>query len=82
VLILAREEVVAVLLGLMVELRGLQPRFLGRAEPFEEAIRRGKPKAVLIDYDHPDCGDALMEAIIALKVGLPSAEPDSPIQSK
>jgi DNA-binding response OmpR family regulator len=63
VLILAREEVVAALLGLMVELRGLQPRFLGRAELVEDAIRREKPKVVLIDCDHPDCGDSLMEAI-------------------
>jgi DNA-binding NtrC family response regulator len=63
VLILAREEVVGALLGLMVELRGLQPRFLGRAEPIEEAILRERPGAVIIDCDHPDCGDALLEAI-------------------
>lgn len=62
-LILAREEVVAALLGLMVELRGLQPRFLERGEPVEDAILRERPSVVLIDCDHPDCGDALLNAI-------------------
>jgi len=38
VLILAREELVAALLGLLVELRGSQPRILGRQESVEGAI--------------------------------------------
>jgi DNA-binding NtrC family response regulator len=63
VLILAREEVVAALLGLMVELRGLQPRFLGREESVEDAIERGSLAAVVIDCDHPDCNLTLLEAI-------------------
>lgn len=63
VLILAREEVVAALLGLMAEFRGLQPTFLRSAEHIEGAISREKPDTVLIDYDHPDCGDALLKAI-------------------
>jgi DNA-binding NtrC family response regulator len=63
VLILAREEVVAALLGMLVELRGLQPRFLGRAEPVEDAILREKPRAVVIDCDHPDFRDELLETI-------------------
>ncbi|HMF87649.1 MAG TPA: hypothetical protein VK575_06190 [Gemmatimonadaceae bacterium] len=63
VLILAREEVVAALLGMLVELRGLQPRFLGKAEPIEDVILREKPRAVVIDCDHPDCGDDLLETI-------------------
>jgi DNA-binding response OmpR family regulator len=63
VLILAREEVIAALLGLMVELRGSQPSFLGRAEPVADAMLREQPNTVLIDCDHPDCGDALLEAI-------------------
>ncbi len=61
VLILAREEVVAALLGMMVELRGLQPRFLGPAEVAEEAILRDKPGTVIIDCDHRD---PLVEAIV------------------
>jgi DNA-binding NtrC family response regulator len=64
VLILAREEVVAALLGMMVELRGLQPRFLGPAEVAEEAVLREKPGTVIIDCDHPDCRDALVESIM------------------
>lgn len=63
VIILAREEVVAALLGLMVELQGLQPTFLGRAEPVEDAILREKPAAVIIDCDHPDCEDTLLETM-------------------
>ena len=54
-LILAREEVVAALLGLMVELRGMQPRFLGEEETVAEAVRRSGHTPVLIDCDHPDC---------------------------
>lgn len=63
VLILAREEVVAALLGLMVELRGWQPKFVDRFEGVDDAIRRDPPSAVLIDCDHPDCTDTLMETI-------------------
>ena len=63
-LILAREEVVAALLGMMVEPRGLEPRFLGRTEAAEDAILREKPHTVIIDCDHPDCRDALLEAIM------------------
>jgi DNA-binding NtrC family response regulator len=63
VLILAREEVVAALLGMLVEIKGFQPRFLGRAEPIEDAILREKPRAVIIDCDHPECGEALLETI-------------------
>ena len=63
VLILAREEVVAALLGMLVELKGLQPRFLGRAEPIEDAILRDKPRAVVIDCDHPDYRDELVETV-------------------
>lgn len=62
VLILAREEVVAALLGMMVELRGSQPRFLGRAELAQDAILRDLPGTVLIDCDYPDCSDELLEA--------------------
>jgi DNA-binding NtrC family response regulator len=63
VLILAREEVVAALLGMLVEIRGLQPKFLGSAEPAEDAILRDRPRAVIIDCDHPDCGEDLLEFI-------------------
>jgi DNA-binding response OmpR family regulator len=63
VLILAREEVVAALLGLMVELHGLQPKFVDRSESVDDAIRQARPDVVLIDCDHPDCTEALIETI-------------------
>jgi DNA-binding response OmpR family regulator len=63
VLILAREEVVAALLGLMVELHGFQPKFVDRSESVDDAIRQEQPGAVLIDCDHPDCTEALIESI-------------------
>jgi len=63
VLILAREEVVAALLGLLVELRGLQPSFPGKDESVNDAISRAAFDAVVIDCDHPDCTEQLVEAI-------------------
>jgi DNA-binding response OmpR family regulator len=63
VLILAREEVVAALLGLMVELHGFQPKFVDRLESVDDAIRQERPGVVLIDCDHPDCTEALIDAI-------------------
>ena len=53
-MILAREEVVAALLGLMVELRGMEPRFLAEGETVTEVIGRSQVP-VLIDCDHADC---------------------------
>jgi DNA-binding NtrC family response regulator len=63
VLILAREEIVAALLGFMVELQGLQPKFPEGSETVDNAIRREQPAVVLIDCDHADCTDALLEAM-------------------
>jgi DNA-binding response OmpR family regulator len=63
VLILAREELVAALLGLMVELQGQEPKFLGRAESVQEALQHERPDAVVIDCDHPACSEELFEAI-------------------
>jgi DNA-binding response OmpR family regulator len=63
VLILAREEVIAALLGLMVELHGLQPKFVDRLESVDDAIRQARLGTVLIDCDHPDCTDAVIETI-------------------
>jgi DNA-binding response OmpR family regulator len=63
VLILAREEVVAALLGLMVELHGFQPKFIDKSESVDDAIRQERPGAVLIDCDHPECTEALIKSI-------------------
>jgi len=63
VLILAREEVVAALLGLMVELSGLQPRFAEIGQSAEDAISGEPLTAVLVDCDHPEFSGKLIEKI-------------------
>lgn len=63
VLILAREEVVAALLGLMVELRGMQPKFLKEGESVAEAVKRTGKTPVLIDCDHPGCTEEIIDQI-------------------
>ena len=62
VLILAREEVVAALLGLMVELCGMQPRFPTEGQSVVSALSGGS-LPVLIDCDHPDCNPETLELI-------------------
>ena len=63
VLILAREEVVAALLGLMVELRGMKPKFLAEGESVAEAVERAGHIPVLMDCDHPDCTEENIDVI-------------------
>jgi hypothetical protein len=63
VLILAREEIVAALLGLMVETHGLHPRFPNISEPVKDTLRRDRFRAVVIDCDYPDCTEDLLEAV-------------------
>lgn len=63
VLILARDEVVAALLGLMAELRGFSPRFVEPGESAASALSRDRYHSVIIDCDHPGCTDQLIEAI-------------------
>jgi DNA-binding response OmpR family regulator len=67
VLILAREELIAALLGLMVEVCGYQPKFASPQQSAEEAAEAGageeRPAAVLIDCDHPDLSDDLIRRI-------------------
>ena len=63
VLIIARDEVVAALLGLLVELRGFSPKFPGTAESPREALARDQFRAVVVDCDHPDCGEQLLAEI-------------------
>lgn len=64
VLILAREEVVAALLGLLVELRGYLPVYAKRGESLEAARIRTGCKKVVIDCDH---WDSTAKNLIALK---------------
>ena len=63
VLILAREEIVAALLGLMVELRGMQPKFLKEGESVADAVKRAGKTRVLIDCDHPGCTEDIVALI-------------------
>jgi DNA-binding response OmpR family regulator len=63
VLILAREEVVAALLGLMVELSGFQPRFVEIGESADDALGSGSLHAVLVDCDHPEFSEKLIGRI-------------------
>lgn len=55
VLILAREEVVAALLGLLVELSGLQPLYARNGETAGEACTRLSCSKIVIDCDHWEC---------------------------
>jgi hypothetical protein len=64
VLILARDEVIGALLGLMVELRGLKPRFLSEGESISAALKREGHVPVLIDCDHPDCTEENISLIL------------------
>lgn len=63
VLILARDEVVAALLGLLVELKGYRPRFPGTDESSLQALARDQFNAVVLDCDHPECGERLLAEI-------------------
>jgi len=63
VLILAREDVVAALLGLLVELRGLEPRYVDGDEPVRDTIAREHPTFVVLDCDYQDCSEHLLGLI-------------------
>ncbi|HYS68971.1 MAG TPA: hypothetical protein VEM14_01940 [Gemmatimonadaceae bacterium] len=63
VLILAREEVVAALLGLMVEVSGFEPRFTRTDQSAEDAVKGSRLHAVLVDCDHPDFSGDLIGVI-------------------
>jgi len=63
VLILAREEVVAALLGLMVEVSGFEPKFARTDQSAEDAVKGARLHAVLVDCDHPDFTGDLIGAI-------------------
>ena len=62
-MIFARDEIVAALLGLMVEGAGFQPKFAENDESAQNAVSRTRPIAVLVDCDHPEFSDDLIETI-------------------
>ena len=63
VLILAREEVVAALLGLLVELCGLEPAYLQKGEGAAEACARLGCAKVVIDCDHWECSTKTLSPV-------------------
>jgi DNA-binding response OmpR family regulator len=63
VLILACEQIVAALLGLMVEVSGFQPRFPAADQKAAAATASERLRAVLIDCDHPEFDETLIELI-------------------
>jgi hypothetical protein len=52
VLILAREDIIAALLGLLVELRGFHPLYAKTGESAEHACERTACRKIVIDCDH------------------------------
>lgn len=62
VLILAREELISALLGLLVETTGHAVSFAARGESAPAAVRRIRPSVVIVDCDHRDCTDDLVNA--------------------
>jgi len=62
VLILAREELIAALLGLLVETTGHSVSFAQPEEGSAGAVRRIRPSVVIVDCDHRDCKDDLFKA--------------------
>lgn len=61
VLILSTDPLAAALLGAAVESVGHQPRFSEPHEAAREALRRVRPRAVLIDGDDADaCAEAFL----------------------
>lgn len=67
VLILAREELISALLGLLVETTGHRVSFAAPEEKSPAAVRRVRPAVIIVDCDHRDCTADLVEA--ATEVG-------------
>ena len=61
VLILSADALAAALLGAAVELAGHQPHFPEPHERARDALRRVRPRLVVVDCDHEDaCADAFV----------------------
>lgn len=62
VLILAREELISALVGLLVETTGHTVFFAKPEERAEDALRRVSPQVVIVDCDHRECTEDLVQA--------------------
>lgn len=60
VLVLSSDPLGAALLGAAIELAGHAPRFPQSEELAREALRRVRPRLVVIDCDHDGCSDAFI----------------------
>lgn len=67
VLVLAREELISALLGLLVETTGHTVSFAAPEETSAAAVRRVRPAVIIVDCDHRDCTNDLVQA--ATEVG-------------
>ncbi|NUO40138.1 MAG: hypothetical protein HOQ17_08775 [Gemmatimonadaceae bacterium] len=57
VLLLSVDPLASALLGAAVELAGHAPHFPRAGEAARDALRRLRPRAILIDCDHETCSD-------------------------
>lgn len=67
VLVLAREDLISALLGLLVESTGHTASFSAPEEKSAAAVRRLRPAVIIVDCDHRDCTGDLFKA--AAEVG-------------
>lgn len=61
VLILAREDLIAALIGLLVETSGHAVLFPRGDEDSHAAMRRLRPHVIVVDCDHKDCTGELVK---------------------
>ena len=80
VLILAREDLISALLGLLVETSGHVALLPKGEEDSRSAIRRLLPNVIIVDCDHRDCTGDLVKSAIEVGARLilfsASREPD------
>lgn len=85
VLIFAREEVVAALLGLLVELSGYQPAFAHNGETPAAACARLGCSKLIVDCDNWECSDkalgALQQTAVKIVLFSPSRLPSDKIRT-
>ena len=69
VLLFSADPLASALLGAAVELAGHAPHFPQAGEPARAALRRLRPRAVLIDCDHEEaCSDAFIGPALMMGV--------------
>jgi hypothetical protein len=65
VLIFSEDPLAAAVIGAAVELVGFEPAFPSKGEPPRDALRRRKPRLVLVDCDHETaCGPSFFGPVL------------------